>query len=167
MQTIPTHPNPDPDIDPILALSLSHEPFLDIMRDFKLVISHAHLESKSLDALACQIYAVANAYQNVVQASFKDDSHRGVLSLADKCATMVGRNLQAEVVQGLAALGGETDEAEAVGMASSGELYKSVPMLYQMYDARLSIIVLYERKHLNSVDGLSLHMRHPWSLKPA
>ena len=142
-------------------------PFLDIMRDPKFVISHAHLESKSLDALARQIYAVADAYRNVVQASFKDDSHRGVLSLADMCAATVGRNLQAEVVQGLAALGGETDEAEAVGMAISGELYESVPMPYRRYDARLSVIVPYEGKHLNSADGLSSHMRHPWSLTPA
>ena len=91
-------------------------------------------------------------------ASFKDDSHRRVLSLANMCAATVGGNLQAEVVQGLAVLGGETDEAE---------LYKSVLMLYRRCDARLSVIVLYEHKHLNSADGLFSNMRHPWSLTPA
>ncbi|KAH9020834.1 hypothetical protein EDB85DRAFT_2002235 [Lactarius pseudohatsudake] len=101
-------------------------PSLHILRDPKLVISHAYLESKSLDALARQIYAVTGAYRNVVQAALTDGSYRGVLSLADMCAATVGRNLQAEVVQGLAALGEETDEA--VEMTLSGELYESVPM---------------------------------------
>ena len=111
-------------------------PSLDILRDPKLVISHAHLESKSLDALARQIYAVTDAYRNVVQAALTNDldgSYHGVLSLAEMCAATVGRNLQAEVVQGLAALGGETDEA--VEMALSGELYESVPMHCRRYDA--------------------------------
>ncbi|KAH9026674.1 hypothetical protein EDB83DRAFT_2425014 [Lactarius deliciosus] len=104
-------------------------PSLDILRDPKLVISHAYLESKSLDALARQIYAVTDAYRNVVQAALTNDldgSYGGVLSLADMCAATVGRNLQAEVVQGLTALGEETDEA--MEMALSGELYDSVPM---------------------------------------
>ncbi|KAH9025663.1 hypothetical protein EDB84DRAFT_1440339 [Lactarius hengduanensis] len=98
-------------------------PSLDILRD------PTYLESKSLDALARQIYAVTGAYRNVVQAALTNDldgSYRGVLSLADMCAATVGRNLQAEVVQGLAALGEETDEA--VEMTLSGELYESVPM---------------------------------------
>ncbi|KAH9059006.1 hypothetical protein EDB87DRAFT_1810469 [Lactarius vividus] len=104
-------------------------PSLDILRDPKLVISHAYLESKSLDALARQIYAVTCAYRNVVQAALTnslDGSYCGMLSLADMCAATVGRTLQAEVVQGLAALGEETDEA--VEMTLSGELYESVPM---------------------------------------
>ncbi|KAH9168247.1 hypothetical protein EDB89DRAFT_1992706 [Lactarius sanguifluus] len=104
-------------------------PSLDILRDPKLVISHAYLESKSLDALARQIYAVTGAYRNVVQAALTNDldgSYGGVLSLADMCAATVGRNLQAEVVQGLTALDEETDEARE--MALSGELYESVPM---------------------------------------
>ncbi|KAI9437459.1 hypothetical protein H4582DRAFT_1815640 [Lactarius indigo] len=104
-------------------------PSLGLLRDPKLVIPHAHLESKSLDALARQIYAVSDAYRNVVQAAFTNDlggSYRGVLSLADMCAATVGRNLQAEVVQALAALDDETDEA--VEMALSGGLYESVPM---------------------------------------
>ncbi|KAI9455231.1 hypothetical protein BJY52DRAFT_656285 [Lactarius psammicola] len=105
-------------------------PSLDILRDAKIVISHVHLESKSLDALARQIYAVTDAYRNVVQAALTNDldgnSYRGVLSLADMCAATVGRSLQAEVVQHLAQLGGETDEA--VEMALSNELYESVPI---------------------------------------
>jgi hypothetical protein len=143
-------------------------PSLHILRDPKLVISHAHLESKSLDALARQIYAVTGAYRNVVQAAFTnglDGSHRGVLSLTDMCAATVGRNLQAEVVQGLAALDGETDEA--VEMAISGELYESVPMNCRRYAARLYVTAPYEHKHLVPADGLSSHMRHPWSSTPA
>jgi hypothetical protein len=111
-------------------------PFLDILRDPKLVISHALLESKSLDVLARQIYAVTDAYRNVVQAALTSDldgSPRGVLSLADMCAATVGRHLQAEVVKGLAALDGEIDEA--LEMSLSGELYESVPMHYRRYDA--------------------------------
>ncbi|KAN0130290.1 hypothetical protein V8E53_011913, partial [Lactarius tabidus] len=109
-------------------------PFLDILRDPKLVISHAHLESKSLDVLARQIYAVTDAYRNVVQAALTSDldgSPRGVLSLADMCAATVGRHLQAEVVKGLAALDGEIDEA--LEMSLSGELYESVPMHYRRW----------------------------------
>ena len=144
-------------------------PSLGILRDPKLVISHAHLESKSLDALARQIHAVTDAYRNVVQAAFTnnlDGSHRGALSLADMCAATVGRNLQAEVVQGLAALGEETDE-EAAEMALSGELYESVPMHCRRYDARLYVTVSYEPNHLIPADGLSSHMRHPRSSTPA
>jgi hypothetical protein len=113
-------------------------PSLDILRDPKLVISYVHLESRSLDALARQIYAVTDAYRNVVQAAALtsdglDGSSRGVLSLADMCAATVGRNLRAQVARGLAALDGEIDEA--VEMALSGELYESVPMHYRRYDA--------------------------------
>src|SRR6201999_2485708 len=42
-------------------------PPLDVLHDPKHVISRAHQESRSLDALARQIYAVTNAYRNVVQ----------------------------------------------------------------------------------------------------
>jgi hypothetical protein len=111
-------------------------PSLDILRDSKLVISHAHLESRSLDTVARQIYAVTDAYRNVVQAALTSDldgSRRRVLSLADMCATTVGRHLQAEVVKGLAALDGEIDEG--LEMSLSGELYESVPIHYRRYDA--------------------------------
>jgi hypothetical protein len=73
---------------------------------------------------------MTDAYRNVVQAatltSGLDGSCRGMLSLADMCAATVGRNLQAQVARGLAALDGEVDEA--VEMALSGELHESVPI---------------------------------------
>jgi hypothetical protein len=86
--------------------------------------------------VARQIYAVTDAYRNVVQAALTSDldgSRRRVLSLADMCATTVGRHLQAEVVKGLAALDGEIDEG--LEMSLSGELYESVPIHYRRYDA--------------------------------
>ncbi|KAF8267663.1 hypothetical protein EI94DRAFT_1283668 [Lactarius quietus] len=109
-------------------------PHLDILRDPKRVIFHAHLESRSLDALARQIYAVTDAYRNVVQAAFASDldgSRCVVLSLADMCAATVGRNLQAEVAKSLAALDGEIDED--VEMTLSDELYDSVRVHYRRW----------------------------------
>ena len=137
-------------------------PSLDILRDPKLVISQARLESRSLDALARQIYAVTDAYRNVIQAALTSDldgSRRGTLSLADMCAATVGRNLQAEVVKGLAALDGEIDEAAE--MSLSGELYESVPMHYRRYDASFRCRMTREFKHLAFAGGPLSHMRHP------
>ena len=137
-------------------------PSLDILRDPKLVISHVHLESRSLDALARQIYAVTDAYRNVVQAALTSDldgGRRGVLSLADMCAATVGRNLRAEVVNGLAALDGEIDEAAE--MSISGELYESVPMHYRRYDASFRCQMKRDGEHLVFAGGPSSHMRHP------
>src|SRR6266404_7637970 len=72
---------------------------------------------------ARQIYAIAKAYENVVQATHPslDECQRGILSLTDMCAVTVGRNLQAEV----AAEGGETDDVAEMDLA--GALYESVP----------------------------------------
>ena len=149
------------------SLNLSRAPpSLDILRDPKSLISRAHLESKSLDALARQIYAVTDAYRNVVQAALTSDlngSYRGVLSLADMCAATVGRNLQAEVGKGLAALDGEIDEV--LEMSLSGELYESVPMHYRRYDVSLRCCM--NAEHLVPAGGPSSHMRHPWSSIPA
>lgn len=141
-------------------------PSLDILRDPKLLISRAHLESRSLDAAARQIYAVTDAYRNVVQAALTSDldgSCCGVLSLADMCAATVGRNLQSEVGKGLAALDGEIDEA--LEMTLSSERYESVPMHYRRYDASFRCCV--NVKHLIPSGGPSSHMRHPWSSIPA
>lgn len=138
-------------------------PSLDILRDPKLVISHVHLESRSLDALARQIYAVTNAYRNVVQATALasdglDGSSRGVLSLADMCAATVGRNLQAQVARGLAALDGEIDEV--VEMALSGEVYESVPMHYRRYGASYRLTYGFKSFLSYLPGGPSSHMRH-------
>ena len=115
-----------------------------------------------MDALARQIYAVTDAYRNVVQAALTrdlDGSRRGVLSLADMCAATVGRNLQAEVANGLAALEGEIDEAAE--MSISGELYESVPMHYRRYDASSRCQMKRDGEHLVFAGGPSSHMRHP------
>ena len=55
--------------NPSLSLEIRAPPPLDVLHDPKLVISHAHQESRSLDTLARQIYAVTNTYRNVVQAA--------------------------------------------------------------------------------------------------
>jgi hypothetical protein len=103
-------------------------PPLDVLRDPKLVISRAHQESRSLDTVARQIHAITNAYRNVVQASLPaglNGSRRNVLALTDICAASVGWGLKAEVVQCLATLEGEPDEAKE--MALVDELYESIP----------------------------------------
>ena len=116
-----------------------------------------------MDALARQIYAVTNAYRNVVQATALasdglDGSSRGVLSLADMCAATVGRNLQAQVARGLAALDGEIDEV--VEMALSGEVYESVPMHYRRYGASYRLTYGFKSFLSYLPGGPSSHMRH-------
>ncbi|KAI0249582.1 hypothetical protein BJV78DRAFT_1283847 [Lactifluus subvellereus] len=108
-------------------------PSLDVLRDPRLVVSRAHQESRSLDALARQIYAVTNAYRNVVQAALPNDvstSHRQVLALTDTCAALVGRNIQAEVARCLTTLE-EPDEAEETALVD--ELYESVPTQFRRW----------------------------------
>ena len=107
-------------------------PPLDVMHDPKLVISHAHQESRSLDALARQIYAVTNAFRNIVQAALPGglgQSRRGLLDLTDICAASVGRSIKGEVARCLAALEGEPDKAEETTLVD--ELYESVPVRYR------------------------------------
>ena len=107
-------------------------PPLDVLHDPKLVISHAHQESRSLDALARQIYAVTNAFRNIVQAALPGglgQSHRGLLDLTDICAASVGRSIKGEVARCLAALEGEPDKAEETALVD--ELYDSVPVRYR------------------------------------
>ncbi|KAH9969268.1 hypothetical protein BGW80DRAFT_1461750 [Lactifluus volemus] len=108
-------------------------PSLDVLRDPKLVISRAHQESRFLDALARQIYAVTNAYRNVVETALRNDvseSCPGVLSLTDICAASVGWNIQAEVARGLDTLE-EPDEAEETALVD--ELYESVPVRFRRW----------------------------------
>ena len=107
-------------------------PPLDVLHDPKLVISHAHQESRSLDARARQIYAVTNAYRNIVQAALPgglDQSRRGLLDLTDICAASVGRSIKGEVARFLDALEGEPDNAEETALVD--ELYESVPVRYR------------------------------------
>ena len=123
-------------------------PSLDVLRDPKLVISRAHQESRSLDALARQIYAVTNAYRNVVQAALPNDgsmSRPGVLALTDICAASVGRSIQAEVARCLATLE-EPDEAEETALVD--ELYESVPGRFRRCVASLCCIVTQQPSHV-------------------
>ncbi|KAI9457418.1 hypothetical protein F5148DRAFT_347258 [Russula earlei] len=107
-------------------------PPLDVLQDSKLVILHAHQESRSSGALARQIFAVTNAYRNVVQAAVPggpDGSRRNVLPLTDICAASVGRNIRREVAQCLAASEGEPDETGETALVD--ETYESVPMRFR------------------------------------
>ena len=124
-----------------LSLETRVPPSLDVLRDPKLVVSRAHQESRSLDALARQIYAVTNAYRNVVQAALPNDvptSRRQVLALTDICAASVGRNIQAEVARCVATLE-EPDEAEETALVD--ELYESVPARFRRCAASFCYIV--------------------------
>lgn len=109
-------------------------PPLDVLHDPKLVIARAHQESRSLDTLARQIYAVANAYRNIVQAALPggpDRCHRGLLALTDICAASVGRCIKGEVARCLATLESESDSDEAEETALVDELYEVVPVRYR------------------------------------
>jgi hypothetical protein len=109
-------------------------PPLDVLHDPKLVISRAHQESRSLDTLARQIYALTNTYRNVVQAALSgrvDGSRRDVLALTDICAASIGRNIKGEVAVCLATLEGEPDEKDAKETALVDELYESVPARFR------------------------------------
>jgi hypothetical protein len=105
-----------------------------VLHDPKLVVSRAHQESRSLDTQARQIYAVTNAYSNVVQAALSgalDGSRRGVLALTDICAASVGRDIKGEVAQCLAMLEGEPDQDDAKETALVDELYESIPARFR------------------------------------
>jgi hypothetical protein len=133
-------------------------PSLDVLRDPKCVVSRAHQESRSLDALARQIYAVTNAYRNVVQAALPNEfsaSCPKVLALTDICAASVGQDIQAEVVRGLAMLE-EHDEAEETALVD--KLYEFVPVRFRRCAASFYYIVT--ASHLMPVGGPSLHTRH-------
>jgi hypothetical protein len=109
-------------------------PTLDVLHDPKLVISCAHQESRSLDTLARQIYAVANAYRNIVQAALfggLDGSCRDVLALTDICAASIGQHIKGEVARCMALFEGEPDEDDTKEAALVDELYESVPARYR------------------------------------
>jgi hypothetical protein len=106
-------------------------PPLDVLQNPKLVISRAHQESRSLDALARQIYAVTSAYQNVVQAALPggpDGNRRGLLALTDICAAKVGQSIRGEVARCSAMLD-EPDESQETALVD--ELYESVPVRFR------------------------------------
>jgi len=107
-------------------------PPLDVLRDPKVIISHAHQESRSMDALARRIYAVTNVYQNVVQTVLprgQDGERRNVLALTDICAALIGNNIRREVARCL-----DTDEEardEIKETALVDELYECVPTRFR------------------------------------
>ena len=141
-------------------------PSLDVLRDPKLVISRAHQESRFLDDLARQIYAVTNAYRNVVQTALRNDVSEScpeVLSLTDICAASVGWNIQAEVARGLATLE-ESDEAEETALVD--ELYESVPARFRRCAASISSNRNGHR-YFMPAGGPSLRTRHPSLSTPA
>ena len=136
-------------------------PTLDVLYDPKLVISCAHQESRSLDTLARQIYAVTNAYRNVVQAALSgglDGGRRDVLALTDLCAASMGQNIKGEVAQCLALFEGEPDDDDTKETALVDGLYESVPARF-----RRSVVVLIYKSlsHTWPTAGLSLHTRRP------
>ena len=117
-----------------LSLETRAPPPLDVLHDPKLVISRAHQESRSLDTLARQIYAVTNAYHNVVQAALSgglDGNRRDVSALTDICAASIGRNMKGEVARCVESLEGEPDEDDAKETALVDELYESVPARFR------------------------------------
>ncbi|KAI0279909.1 hypothetical protein BGY98DRAFT_383693 [Russula aff. rugulosa BPL654] len=119
-----------------LSLENRAPPPLDVLHDPKFVISRAHQESRSLDTLARQIYAVTNTYRNVVQAALSgrvDGTRRDVLALTDICAALIGRNIKGEVAGCLATLEGERDEDDAKETALVDELYESVPARFRSW----------------------------------
>jgi hypothetical protein len=136
-------------------------PTLDVLHDPKLVISCAHQESRTLDTLARQIYAVTNAYRNVVQAALSggpDGGRRNFLALTDICAASIGRNIKGEVGQCLALFEGDLDEDNTKETALVDELYESVPARF-----RRSVVMLINRplSHPGPTVGLSSLTRHP------
>ena len=117
-----------------LSLEIRAPPPLDVLHDPNIAISRAHQESRSLDTLARQIYAVTNTYRNVVQAALSgrvDGSRRNVLALTDICAATIGRNIKGEVAGFLTTFEGEPDEEDAKETALVDELYELVPARFR------------------------------------
>ncbi|KAI0266980.1 hypothetical protein BC834DRAFT_969029 [Gloeopeniophorella convolvens] len=115
-------------------------PSLDVLGDPVLVVSLAQLDSRSLhgslEGRARQVYAVADAYRNIVQASFPGDAERsgsGTLALTDVCAAVVGRNIQAEVARCTAELVDEDQFDDAKEKTLIDELYESVPLRFRRW----------------------------------
>ena len=142
-------------------------PPLDVLHDPKLVISRAHQESRSLDTLARQIYAITNTYRNVVQAALSgsvNGSRRDVLALTDICAASIGRHIKEEVAECLATLEGELDEDDAKETALVDELYESVPARFRRCVIPFRYIILKTViSYRRTSAGLSLHTRRPRS----
>jgi hypothetical protein len=152
-----------------LSSEIRAPPPLDVLHDPKLVISRAHQESRSLDTLARQIYAVTTTYRNVVQAALSgrvDGSRRNVLALTDICAASIGWNIKEEVAGFLATLEGEMDEDDAKETALVDELYESVPARFRRCVIACSYIYI-PSSHRRLTAGLSLHTRRPRSLTRA
>jgi hypothetical protein len=140
---------------------------LDVLHDPKHIISRTHQESRSLDAQARQIYAVTNAYRNVVQAALPeahDGSRRALLPLTDVCAASVGRSIRGEVARCLAAIEGGPDETQETALID--ELYESVPVRFRRCVSCPSVTRC-TGSHLKPTAGLSLRMRHAKSSTPA
>jgi hypothetical protein len=119
-----------------LSLETRAPPPLDVLHDPKLVLSRAHQESRSLDTLTRQIYAITNTYRNIVQAALSGGiggSCRDVPTLTDLCAALIGRNIKGEVAGCLATFEGEPDENDAKETALVDELYESVPARFRRY----------------------------------
>jgi hypothetical protein len=139
-------------------------PPLDVLHDPKHIISHARQESRSLDALARQIYAITSAYRNIVQAAFPeglDGGQRGILVLTDICAAIVGRSIKPEVARCVATLEGEPDEMQETALVD--ELYESVPIRFRRFVSCL-LSLAYRHSSHSHTGGLLLRTRHLKSL---
>jgi hypothetical protein len=142
-------------------------PLLDVLQDPKLVILRAHQESRSLDALARQIYAVTGAYRNVVQAALPggpDGSRQGFLALTDICAAKVGQCIRGEVARCSAML---EEPYESQETALVDELYESVPMRFRRWVPCSFCHRMSGRSSHYPTAGLLLRTRHPKSSAPA
>ncbi|THH20778.1 hypothetical protein EW146_g620 [Bondarzewia mesenterica] len=99
----------------------------------KVLLSRAHLDHHSLANLdlSGRIYAVVDAFKNVIKASF-DSEREGreitIMTLTDLCAAVVGESIQDEVEQNLYhEEHEERDVDEDAEMAIVDECYESIP----------------------------------------
>lgn len=117
---------------------IDDHPPLYILQTPQHLVSRVHLDRHSLGNLdlSRKIYAVVDAFKNVLQASFgaeRDaEEKKCFLSLTDICAAVVGENVQAEVEWSA-----EEEDDNAVEDAERAiveDIYEAVPSRFRRYD---------------------------------
>lgn len=148
-------------------------PPLAILQTPQHLVSRVHLDRHSLGNLdlSRKIYAVVDAFKNVLQASFGAERDEGektaFLSLTDICAAVVGENVQAEVEW--TAEDDDDDEEdieEDAERAIVDDIYEAVPSRFRRYVYHnVCHRQPYSYMFITAQDGLLLlmHCRSSWT----
>lgn len=147
-------------------------PPLAILQTPQHLVSRVHLDRHSLGNLdlSRKIYAVVDAFKNVLQASFGAERDEGekkaFLSLTDICAAVVGENVQAEVEWTAEDDDDEEDIEEDAERAIVDDIYEAVPSRFRRYAYHnVCHRQPYSYMFITAQDGLLLlmHCRSSWT----